>query len=167
LLSGWLHRTALEVPSRAAFGDVFNTGNVDVLLLNVGEPPSLLKSITRHGSLIACLFNSSAPEQPRCAHRAGSDYSSRGPARQAVFREVLCCGASYLSQTRYCACTLRPRATARNGICLNSRGPAASRNPETERRTAITRLFEGRYSRLSTAFPPPQLGGVADKRLTD
>ena len=26
----------------AAFGDVNNDGNIDVLLLNVGEPPSLL-----------------------------------------------------------------------------------------------------------------------------
>jgi hypothetical protein len=29
----------------AAFGDIFNTGNVDVVLLNVGEPMTLLKNM--------------------------------------------------------------------------------------------------------------------------
>src|SRR6202035_5523270 len=39
---------AIPLASRrgAAFGDVANDGNIDVLLLNVGEPPSLL---TNHG----------------------------------------------------------------------------------------------------------------------
>jgi hypothetical protein len=36
--------TDLPLKSRrgAAFGDIFNTGNVDVVLVNVGEPPTLL-----------------------------------------------------------------------------------------------------------------------------
>jgi hypothetical protein len=36
--------TDLPLKSRrgAAFGDIFNTGNIDVVLLNVGEPPTLL-----------------------------------------------------------------------------------------------------------------------------
>ena len=33
----------------AAFGDVFNTGNIDVLLLNVGDPPSLLRNMNASG----------------------------------------------------------------------------------------------------------------------
>ena len=33
----------------AAFGDIFNTGNVDVFLLNVGESPSLLKNMNADG----------------------------------------------------------------------------------------------------------------------
>jgi enediyne biosynthesis protein E4 len=42
---------ALPLHSRrgAAFGDVFNTGNIDILLLNVGEPPSLLKNMNASG----------------------------------------------------------------------------------------------------------------------
>jgi len=31
----------------AAFGDIFNTGNVDIVLLNVGEPPSVLLNTNR------------------------------------------------------------------------------------------------------------------------
>ena len=34
----------------AAFGDIFNTGNVDVVLLNVGEPPSLLLNRNEDGN---------------------------------------------------------------------------------------------------------------------
>jgi hypothetical protein len=38
--------TDLPLKSRrgAAFGDIFNTGNIDVVLLNVGEPPTLLRN---------------------------------------------------------------------------------------------------------------------------
>jgi hypothetical protein len=31
----------------AAFGDIFNTGNIDIVLLNVGEPPSVLLNTNR------------------------------------------------------------------------------------------------------------------------
>jgi enediyne biosynthesis protein E4 len=34
----------------AAFGDIFNTGNIDVVLLNVGEPPSLLVNSNDDGN---------------------------------------------------------------------------------------------------------------------
>ena len=34
----------------AAFGDIFNSGNVDVLVLNVGEPPSLLRNANNDGN---------------------------------------------------------------------------------------------------------------------
>ncbi|MGB6459571.1 MAG: CRTAC1 family protein [Candidatus Acidiferrum sp.] len=40
----------LESRRGAAFGDIFNTGNVDVVLLNVGEPPSLLLNRNRDGN---------------------------------------------------------------------------------------------------------------------
>src|SRR5260370_20026315 len=33
----------------AAFGDIFNTGNVDIVVLNVGETPSLLKNMNTDG----------------------------------------------------------------------------------------------------------------------
>src|ERR1700686_2892477 len=34
----------------AAFGDIFNTGNIDVVLLNVGEPMTLLKKMNSEGN---------------------------------------------------------------------------------------------------------------------
>jgi len=43
---------ALPLKSRrgAAFGDIFNNGNVDVVVLNVGEPPSLLVNQNHDGN---------------------------------------------------------------------------------------------------------------------
>ena len=48
-----------DIPSKsrrgAAFGDIFNNGNVDVVVLNVGEPPSILIN-TNHDLLHRVLF---------------------------------------------------------------------------------------------------------------
>src|SRR5439155_1553182 len=44
-----LQELPLKSRRGAAFGDVFNTGNIDVLLLNVGEAPSLLKNMNASG----------------------------------------------------------------------------------------------------------------------
>ena len=47
-------RSRLDSPLKsrrgAAFGDIFNTGNIDVVLLNVGEPPSLLLNTNHDGN---------------------------------------------------------------------------------------------------------------------
>ncbi|MGB9467107.1 MAG: VCBS repeat-containing protein, partial [Candidatus Acidiferrum sp.] len=44
--------TDLPLKSRrgAAFGDIFNTGNIDAVFLNVGEPPSLLLNSNNDGN---------------------------------------------------------------------------------------------------------------------
>lgn len=86
---------ALPLHSRrgAAFGDVFNTGNVDVLLLNVGEPPSLLKNMNASG-FHRVLFKLIGTESNRAAIGARVTIESGG-VRQ--FNEVRG-GASYLSQ---------------------------------------------------------------------
>ena len=34
----------------AAFGDVFNTGNIDIVVLNLGEPPSLFRNMNHSGN---------------------------------------------------------------------------------------------------------------------
>src|SRR5262249_25368677 len=87
--------SALPLHSRrgAAFGDVFNTGNVDVLLLNVGEPPSLLKNMNAHG-YPRVLFKLIGPKRNHAAIGARVTIHSAG-VRQ--FGEVRG-GGSYLSQ---------------------------------------------------------------------
>ena len=86
---------ALPAHSRrgAAFGDVFNTGNIDVLLLNVGEPPSLLKNMNADG-YHRVLFNLVGTKSNRAAIGARVAIRSGG-VRQ--FSEVRG-GGSYLSQ---------------------------------------------------------------------
>jgi enediyne biosynthesis protein E4 len=44
-----LRRLAPSSRRGAAFGDVDNDGDVDVLILNVGEPPTLLRNTLAHG----------------------------------------------------------------------------------------------------------------------
>ena len=86
---------ALPMHSRrgAAFGDVFNTGNIDVLLLNVGEPPSLLQNMNADG-YHRVLFNLVGTKSNRAAIGARVAIRSGG-VRQ--FSEVRG-GGSYLSQ---------------------------------------------------------------------
>src|SRR5207248_5626966 len=87
---------ALPLHSRrgAAFGDVFNTGNIDVLLLNVNEPPSLLKNMNADG-YHRVLFKVIGTKRNRAAigarvniHAAGHQQFSEGRG-----------GGSYLSQS--------------------------------------------------------------------
>src|SRR5436309_9703542 len=77
----------------AAFGDVFNTGNVDVLLLNVGEPPSLLKNMTANG-FHRVLFRLIGTKSNRTAIVARVTIRAAGGKQ---FSEVHG-GSSYLSQ---------------------------------------------------------------------
>jgi hypothetical protein len=86
---------ALPIHSRrgAAFGDVFNTGNLDVLLLNVGEPPSLLKN-TNAGGYHRVLFKLIGTKSNRAAIGARVTIRAAGVKQ---FNEVHG-GGSYLSQ---------------------------------------------------------------------
>jgi hypothetical protein len=86
---------ALPVHSRrgAAFGDVFNTGNVDVLLLNVGEPPSLLKNRNADG-YHRVLFKLIGAKSNRAAIGARVTIRAAGVQQFSEVRG----GASYLSQ---------------------------------------------------------------------
>jgi len=78
----------------AAFGDIFNTGNVDVLLLNVGEAPSLLKNMNTDG-YHRVLFNLIGTKSNRAA--IGSRVTIRAAGVQQL-SEVRA-GGSYLSQS--------------------------------------------------------------------
>jgi hypothetical protein len=84
--------SALPLKSRrgAAFGDIFNTGNIDVVLLNVGEPPSLLLNTNHDGNhrvlfhLVGTKSNSAGPAAPsknfKVLPRTPSTPSSKAPA---------------------------------------------------------------------------------------
>ncbi len=86
---------SLPLKSRrgAAFGDIFNTGNIDVVLLNVGEPPSLLLN-TNHDGNHRVLFHLVGTKSNRAAIGARVTIHT-GTIQQ--FSEVRS-GASYLSQ---------------------------------------------------------------------
>jgi hypothetical protein len=77
----------------AAFGDINNDGNIDIVVLNVGEPPSLLMNrtvSTNHRVLFKLVGTKSnkAAIGARVTVKAGT-FSQTGEARG---------GASYLSQ---------------------------------------------------------------------
>src|SRR5437016_9836055 len=88
--------TAMALHSRrgAAFGDVFNTGNVGVLLLNVGEPPSLLKNMNADG-YHRVLFKLIGTKSNRAAIGARVTIRSAGVQQFSEVRG----GGSYLSQS--------------------------------------------------------------------
>jgi len=86
---------ALPLHSRrgAAFGDVFNDGNIDVLLLNVGEPPSLLKNMNSNG-YHRVLFKLIGTRSNRAAIGARVTVRASGIQQVSEVRG----GSSYLSQ---------------------------------------------------------------------
>jgi hypothetical protein len=85
----------LSLKSRrgAAFGDIFNTGNIDVVLVNVGEPPTLLlnqNTAPNH----RVLFKLIGTKSNRAAIGARVTIQSAGVRQIGEVRG----GASYLSQ---------------------------------------------------------------------
>ncbi len=77
----------------AAFGDIFNRGNVDILVLNVGEPPSLLRNENRDGNH-RVLFHLIGTTSNRAAIGARITIRSGGITQFSEVRG----GSSYLSQ---------------------------------------------------------------------
>jgi hypothetical protein len=77
----------------AAFGDIFNTGNVDVVLLNVGEPPSLLVNSNSDGNH-RVLFRLVGTKSNRAAIGARVTVLAGGMRQMGEVRG----GNSYLSQ---------------------------------------------------------------------
>jgi enediyne biosynthesis protein E4 len=86
---------SLPLKSRrgAAFGDIFNTGNIDVVLLNVGEPPSLLLN-TNHNSYHRVLFHLVGTKSNRAAIGARVTIRAAGVKQLGEVHG----GGSYLSQ---------------------------------------------------------------------
>ena len=77
----------------AAFGDIFNSGNVDVVVLNVGEPPSVLLN-TNHDGFHRVLFKLVGTKSNRAAIGARVTIRAAGVKQFGEVRG----GGSYLSQ---------------------------------------------------------------------
>jgi enediyne biosynthesis protein E4 len=77
----------------AAFGDIFNDGNMDVVLLNVGEPPSLLRNMNSDGNH-RVLFKLVGTKSNRAAIGARVTIRSGSVRQMGEVRG----GGSYLSQ---------------------------------------------------------------------
>jgi hypothetical protein len=86
---------AMPLKSRrgAAFGDIFNNGNIDIVLLNVGEPPSVLLN-TNRSPFHRVLFKLVGTKSNRAAIGARVTIRSAGVKQFSEVRG----GASYLSQ---------------------------------------------------------------------
>jgi hypothetical protein len=86
---------AMPAASRrgAAFGDIFNNGNIDIVVLNVGQPPSLLLNTAKSANH-RVLFKLEGTQSNRAAIGARLTIQA-GKLRQ--FSEVRG-GSSYLSQ---------------------------------------------------------------------
>jgi len=148
---------ALPLHSRrgAAFGDVFNNGNIDVLLLNVNEPPSLLKNMNASG-YHRVLFKLVGTKSNRAAIGARVTIRSAG-VRQ--FSEVRG-GGSYLSQN-----DLRLHfglGTAKKMESVEIRWPSGKvETLENVAADAIYTIVEGAGIRTTTPLPPPAGGATS------
>jgi hypothetical protein len=146
----------LPVKSRrgAAFGDVFNTGNIDVLLLNVGEPPSLLKKVTANG-FHRVLFKLVGTKSNRAAIGARVTIHAAGVKQFSEVRG----GASYLSQN-----DLRLHfglGTATKMESVEIRWPSGKvETLENVAADAIYTIVEGAGIRESKPLPPPAGGAT-------
>jgi hypothetical protein len=142
---------ALPLHSRrgAAFGDLFNTGNVDVLLLNVGEAPSLLKNMNANG-FHRVMFKLVGTKSNRAAIGARVTIIAAGVKQLSEVRG----GASYLSQN-----DLRLHfglGTAKKMESVEIRWPNGT--VETLQNVAadcIYTIVEGAGIRDTKALPPP------------
>src|SRR5271154_4567597 len=83
----------LQCRRGAAFGDIFNDGNIDVVLLNVGEPPSLLRNTNGDGNH-RVLFKLVGTKSNRAAIGARVTIRAGGVRQMGEVRG----GGSYLSQ---------------------------------------------------------------------
>jgi enediyne biosynthesis protein E4 len=133
----------------AAFGDIFNNGNVDVVLLNVGEPPSVLLN-TNSCPFHRAVFKLVGTKGNRAAIGARVTILT-GAVKQ--FSEVRS-GASYLSQN-----DLRLHFGLGSTSKMDSveiRWPSgATETLQNVAGDAIYTIVEGSGIRNSTPLPPP------------
>jgi len=147
---------ALPLHSRrgAAFGDVFNTGNIDVLLLNVNEPPSLLKNMNADG-YHRVLFKLIGTKSNRAAIGARVTIRSAGVKQLSEVRG----GASYLSQN-----DLRLHfglGAAKKMESVEIRWPSGKvETLENVAADAIYTIVEGSGIRNTIPLPPPAGGAT-------
>jgi len=151
---------ALPLHSRrgAAFGDVFNSGNIDVLLLNVNEPPSLLKNMNADG-YHRVLFKLIGTKSNRAAIGARVTIRSAGVKQLSEVRG----GASYLSQN-----DLRLHfglGAAKKMESVEIRWPSGKiETLENVAADAIYTIVEGSGIRNAIPLPPPAGGATNGAR---
>jgi hypothetical protein len=142
---------ALPLKSRrgAAFGDIFNNGNIDVVLLNVGEPPSVLLN-TNSSPFHRVLFKLVGSKSNRAAIGARVTIRSGGVKQFSEVRG----GASYLSQNDL---RLHFGLGASSKIdSVEIRWPnGASETLQNVAGDAIYTIVEGSGIRNSTPLPAP------------
>src|SRR5712671_5229722 len=138
----------------AAFGDVFNNGNIDVLLLNVGEPPSLLKNMNANG-FHRVLFKLIGAKSNRAAIGARITIRAAGVKQFSEVRG----GGSYLSQN-----DLRLHfglGTAKKLESVEIRWPSGKvETLDNVAADAIYTIVEGAGIRDSKALPLPAVGAI-------
>jgi hypothetical protein len=151
---------ALPVKCRrgAAFGDIFNTGNVDVFLLNVGETPSLLKNRNADG-YHRVLFKLVGTKSNRAAIGARVTIRAAGVKQFSEVRG----GGSYLSQN-----DLRQHfglGTATKIDSVEIRWPSGKvEKLENIAADAIYTIVEGEGIRETKPLPPPATGASSGSR---
>src|SRR5467141_1088602 len=150
-----LQELPLKSRRGAAFGDVFNTGNVDVLLLNVGEPPSLLKNMNADG-FHRVLFKLIGTKSNRAAIGARVTIRAAGVKQFSEVRG----GSSYLSQN-----DLRLHfglGTAKKMESVEIRWPnGAVETLQNVAADCIYTIVEGAGIRDTKTLPPP-VGGATN-----
>jgi hypothetical protein len=136
----------------AAFGDVFNTGNIDILLLNVGEPPSLLKNMNANG-YHRVLFKLIGTKSNRAAIGARVTIRAAGVKQLSEVHG----GSSYLSQNDLRLHFGLGSATKMESVEI--RWPNGNLEKlENIPADAIYTIVEGSGIRNSTPLPPPAGG---------
>ena len=133
----------------AAFGDIFNTGNVDAVVLNVGEPPSVLLN-TNRDAYHRVLFKLVGTKSNRAAIGARVTIHSAGLMQFSEVRG----GGSYLSQN-----DLRLHFGLGTAVKVDSvevRWPnGVLEKLENVAADAIHTVVEGAGIRDTKALPPP------------
>src|SRR6266705_1263770 len=136
----------------AAFGDIFNTGNVDVFLLNVGETPSLMKNRNAAG-YHRVLFKLVGTKSNRAAIGARVTIYAAGIKQFSEVRG----GGSYLSQN-----DLRQHfglGTTAKMESVEIRWPSGKiETLQNVAADAIYTIIEGEGVRETKLLPPPSTG---------
>src|SRR6267143_1231904 len=145
---------AMPLKSRrgAAFGDIFNTGNIDIVVLNVGEPPSVLLN-TNRTPYHRVLFKLIGTKSNRAAIGARVTIHAAGVKQ---FHEVQG-GGSYLSQNDLRLHFGLGAATKMDSVEI--RWPnGATQTLQNVPADAIYTIVEGAGIRDTKALPPPGAG---------
>lgn len=133
----------------AAFGDVFNNGNVDIVILSIGEPPTFLVN-TANNANHRVLFQLQGTQSNRAAIGARITVKSGGRSQLGEVRG----GASYLSQNDLRLHFGLGTDTRMDGVEI--RWPGG--NVETVKNLAadfIYTIVEGKGVQNAKPLPPP------------